>query len=59
MTIVSCVLNTMQFVLVETAQTSEKSVVVVQMTTHQGIFREDSSLVHQILSYLPEIPHLN
>ena len=53
-----CVLNALQFVHVETGQNSEKKVAVVQMTAHQCICRQDSSLIRQVLSD-PEIMHLN
>ena len=52
-------MNTLQFMHVETGQTSEKRIVVVQMTAHQGICQQDSSLIHQVLSDPPEITHLN
>ena len=39
--------------------TYEEKVSVVKMTTHQGICRQDSSLICQILSNLPEITRLN
>ena len=54
-----CVLNTLQFVHVETRQTSEKRDAVVQTTTHQDICHQDSSLIRQIQSGPPEIMHLN
>ena len=32
---------------------------VIKATTHQGISRQDSSLISQVMSNLPEITHLN
>ena len=49
----------MQFVHVETGQTSEKRVAVVQMTAHQGMCPQDSSFIRQVHSDPPEITHLN
>ena len=54
-----CVLNTLQFVHVETGQTPEERVAVINVTTHQGISRQDSSLISQVLSNPPEITNLN
>ena len=45
---------------VETGQTPEERFAVIKVTTHQGIScRQDSSLISQILSNLPEVSHLN
>ena len=54
-----CVLNTLQITHVDTGQTSEKIVVVVQMTARQDICHQDSSLIRQVLSDPPEITYLN
>ena len=54
-----CVLNTLKFAHVEPLQTVEEKVAVVQTTTRQGIFRQASSLICQILSDLSEFTHLN
>ena len=54
-----CVLNTLQFEHVETGQTPEETVAVIKATTHQGISRQDSSLLSQVLSNLPEITNLS
>ena len=53
------VLNTLQFAHVETGQIPEQRVAVIKATTHQGISRQDSSLISQILSNRPEVMHLN
>ena len=45
----NCVLNTLQFVRVETGQTPEERVAVIKETTHQGISCQDSSLISQVL----------
>ena len=52
-------LNALQFAHVETGQTSEKRVAVVQTTVHQSICQQDSSLIRQVLSDPPEIMHFN
>ena len=44
---------------VETGQTSEKRVAVLQTTAHQGICCQDSSLASQVLSNPPGITHLD
>ena len=44
---------------VETLKTSEKRAAVVQTTAHQGICRQNYSLIRQVLSDLPEITQLN
>ena len=44
---------------IETGQTSEKRVAVVQMSTHQDICCQESCLISQILSNPPEILHFN
>ena len=54
-----CVLNTLKFVHVETGQTPEKRVAVIKAISHQGISGQDSSLISQVLSNLPEITNLN
>ena len=54
-----CVLNTLQFAHLETGQTPEERVAVIQVTTHQGISHQDSSLISQVLSNPPEIMNLN
>ena len=54
-----CILLTLQFAHVETGKTPEEKVAVIKVTTHQGINRQDSSLICQILIDLPEIMHLN
>ena len=59
MTILPSVLNTLQFAHVETGQTSEKTLAVVQKTAHQSICCQDSSLICQVLSDPPEITHSN
>ena len=51
-------MNALQFVHVQTGQTSEKRCAVVQMS-HQGICHQEGSLIYQILSDPPEIMHLN
>ena len=48
------VLNTLQFAHVDTGQTPEERVAVVKETTHQGISRQDSSLISQVLSNPPD-----
>ena len=53
------VLNTLQFVHVETGQIPEERVAVIKVITNQGISRQDSRFICQILSNLPEITHLN
>ena len=53
------VLNTLQFVNIKSGQTPEERVAVIEMTTHQGISRHDSSLISQVLSDPPEITYLN
>ena len=53
-----CVLNTLQFVYIETGQTPADRVAVIKTTTHQGISHQDGSLICQILSNPPEITHL-
>ena len=41
-------------------QTPEEGVAVIKVTsTHQGISRQDSRLISQVLSNLPEITNLN
>ena len=54
-----CILHTLQFADIETGQTSEKTVAVVETTAYQGICCQESSLIRQVLSGLPEIIHLN
>ena len=49
-----CVLNTLQFVHVETGQILAERVAVIKATIHQGISRQDSGLISQILSNLPK-----
>ena len=51
-----CLLNTLQFMHVETPK---ERIAVIKATTHHSIGRQDSSLICQILSNLPEIMHLN
>ena len=58
-TILTSVLNTLQFVHVETGQTPEESIAVIKATTHQGISHQDNSLISQVLSNLPEITNSN
>ena len=52
-----CVLNALHLAHVETGQTPEVRVAVINTTTYQG--HQDSSLVSKILFNLPEITHLN
>ena len=52
------VLNTLQFVLIETGQTSEQRVTIVQMTTNQGICSKDCHFRSEILSNSTEVTHL-
>ena len=49
----------MQFAHVETGQTPEERVAVIQATTHQGISYQDSHLISQVLSKPPGITNLN
>ena len=44
---------------VETGQTPEERVAVIKATGHQGIGYQDSSLISQVLSNMPEIMNLN
>ena len=44
---------------VETGQASEERFGVAQMPTSQGICHQDSSLISQVLSDLPEITYLH
>ena len=57
---IKCVLNTLvlQLAHVETGQTPEERVAVIKATIHQGISRQDSSLIWQILFNRPKITHL-
>ena len=52
------VLNTLQFVLIETGQTSEQRVTIVQTTTNQGICSKDCHFRSEILSNSTEVAHL-
>ena len=52
------ILNTLQFVLIETRQTSKQRVTVVQMTTNQGICSKDCHFWSNILSYSTKVTHL-
>ena len=52
------VLNTLQFVLIETGQTSEQRVTIVQTTTNQGICSKDCHFRSEILSNSTEVTHL-
>ena len=52
------VLNTLQFVLIETGQISEQRVTIVQTTTNQGICSKDSNFRSEILSNSTEVTHL-
>ena len=54
-----CVLNTLQFVHVETGQTPEERVAVIKATVQQGISCKNGSLISQVLSNPPEITTLN
>ena len=54
-----CILNTLQLAHVETGQTAKERVAVIKATTHQGISRQDSSLISQVLSNPPEVTNLN
>ena len=54
-----CLLNTLQFVHVETGQIPEERVAVIKASTHQGISCQDISLISQLLSNPPEIRNLN
>ena len=49
-----CVLNTLQFAHLETGQTPEETVAVIEAITHQGNCCQNSSLISQVLSNLPE-----
>ena len=51
------VLNTLHFVLIETRQTSEQRVTIVQTTTNQGICK-DCHFRSEILSNSTEVMHL-
>ena len=53
------VLNTLLFAHVESGHTPEERDAVIKATTHQGISRQDSSLISQMLSNPPQITHLN
>ena len=52
------VLNTLQFVLIETGQTSEQRVTIVQATTDQGICSKDCNIRSKMLSNSTEVAHL-
>ena len=54
-----CVLNALQFAHVETGQTPEERVAAIKATAHRGISLQDSNLICQVLSNLPEITKLN
>ena len=53
-----CDLNTLQFAPVGTIQTPEERVVEIKVATYQGISQQDSSVICQILSNLPEITNI-
>ena len=53
------VLHKLWFVHIETGHTPEERVAVIKTTTRKGISHQDSSLISQIHSNLPEITHLN
>ena len=52
------VLNTLQFVLIETGQSAEQRVTIVQTTTNQGICSKDCHFRSEILSNSTEVTHL-
>ena len=52
-------LNTLQFVNVETGQTPEERVAVINATACQGIIHQYNSLISQVLCNPPEITNLN
>ena len=54
-----CVVDTLEFVHVQTSQTSEERITIVKVNTCQRICYKDRSLISQILSNLPEIMQLN
>ena len=45
------VLNTLQFAHVEAGQTSVDRVAIIKTTTHQGISRQDSSIIGQLFFF--------
>ena len=59
MTILASVLRThCSLCMLELERLLER-VAVIKVTTHQGISRQDSSLISQVLSDPPEITNLN
>ena len=47
--------NTLQYAHVETGQTPVERVAVIKANTHQGISRQDSNRISQVLPNPPEI----
>ena len=52
------ILDTLQFVLIETLQDSKQRVTVVQTTTNQGICSKNSQFRSKILFYSLKVTHL-
>ena len=52
------ILNTLQFVLIETCQTSKQRVTIVKTTTNQSISSKDCHFRIKILSYSMKVTHL-
>ena len=52
------ILNTLQFVLIETCETSKQTVTIVQTTTNEGIYNKDYHIIRKILSYAVKVMHL-
>ena len=52
------ILNTLQFVLIETGQTSKQRVTIVQTTTNQGFCSKNCHFGSKILSYSTKVTHL-
>ena len=50
-----CNLNTLGYVYVKARQTFEEQITVIKMTTDQGIYHQDGSLICEVLSNSPVV----